>query len=120
MTSLPKKWQNLDLNETKQIIYQSKGIDESYPKMYFLLSLSHNVKSYGHFVKFWPFYNGRSLYMVMSHDPRGKFRNFLFRPNSTFNIGKSHKISSSIRDSKCGFWHKLPLFTTFVTRQRSR
>ena len=49
MTSLPKKWQNLDIPETKQIIYQSKGIDENYPKMYFLLSWSHYVKSYGHF-----------------------------------------------------------------------
>ena len=40
---------NPDLRETKQIIYQSKGIDESYPKMYFLLNLSHYVKSCGHF-----------------------------------------------------------------------
>ena len=49
MTSLPKQWQNSDLRETKQIIHHSKGIDESYPKMYFLLNLSHCVKSYGHF-----------------------------------------------------------------------
>ena len=47
-----KKWQNLDLRKTKQIIYHSKGIDKSYPKMYFLFNLSHYVKSYGHFVKF--------------------------------------------------------------------
>ena len=33
MTSLQKQWQNSDLRETKQIIYHSKGIDESYPKM---------------------------------------------------------------------------------------
>ena len=39
---------NADLGETKQIIYHSKGIDESYPKMYFLLNLSHCVKRYGH------------------------------------------------------------------------
>ena len=49
MTSLPKQWQNSDLRETKQIIYHSKGIDESYPKLYFLLNLSHHVKSYSHF-----------------------------------------------------------------------
>ena len=38
----------MDLCETKQVVYLSKGIDESYPKMYFLLNLSHYVKSYGH------------------------------------------------------------------------
>ena len=48
MTSLPTTMKNADLRETKQIIYHSKGIDESYPKMYFLLNLSHHVKSYGH------------------------------------------------------------------------
>ena len=32
MTSLPKTMENEDLRETKQIIYHSKGIDESYPK----------------------------------------------------------------------------------------
>ena len=51
MKSLPKtrKWQNSDFRETKQIIYHSKDIDESYPKMYILLNLSHYVKRYGHF-----------------------------------------------------------------------
>ena len=44
-----KQWQNSDLLESKKIIYHSKGIDESYPKMYFLLNLSHYVKLYGHF-----------------------------------------------------------------------
>ena len=42
MTSLPKtiekQWGNADPRETKQIIYHSKGIDESYSKMYFLLN----------------------------------------------------------------------------------
>ena len=38
----------LDLRETKQIIYHSKGFDKSCPKMHFLLNLSHFVKSYGH------------------------------------------------------------------------
>ena len=40
-----KQWENADLLETKQIIYHSNGTDESYPKMYFLLDLSHYVKS---------------------------------------------------------------------------
>ena len=33
MTSLLKQWENLDLCETKQIIYHSNGNDESFPKM---------------------------------------------------------------------------------------
>ena len=28
-----KQWQNSDLRETRQIIYHSKGNDESFPKM---------------------------------------------------------------------------------------
>ena len=77
-------------------MYQSKGIDESYPKMCFLLNLSHCVKSYGHFLSnFGSFYNARSPNMVMSRDPRCKFLIFfLFCPNFTFNIRKGHKISS--------------------------
>ena len=52
MTYYRKQWQNSDLRETKQIIYHSKSIDKSYPKMYFLLNLSHCLKSYGHFCQF--------------------------------------------------------------------
>ena len=44
--------------------------------------------------KFVSFYDARSLNMVMSHDRRCKFRKFLFCPNSTFIIRKSHKICS--------------------------
>ena len=51
-------------------------------------------KVVGIFVKFWHFFYGaRPPNMVMSLDPRNKFREFLCFPNSTFNIGKSHKIS---------------------------
>ena len=45
---MTKKLTNMDLYKTKQIIYISKGFDKSYPKMYYLLNLSHCVKSYGH------------------------------------------------------------------------
>ena len=49
----------------------------------------------GIFVKFWPFFqDARSPNMVMSRDPTSKFQFFSFCPNSTFNIRKSHKISS--------------------------
>ena len=45
------------------------------------------------FVKFWHFfYDARSPNMVMSRE--ANFENFLFCPNSAFNIRKSHKSSS--------------------------
>ena len=45
---MTKKLTNMDLHKTKQIIYISKGFDKSYPRMYYLLNLSHCVKRYGH------------------------------------------------------------------------
>ena len=87
MTSLPKQLQNLDLRETKKVICHSKGIDESYPKMYFLLNVSYPVKKLWAFLtNFGLFYDACSLNMIVSRDPRSKFRIFLFCPNSTFNI----------------------------------
>ena len=38
----------MDVRETSQIIYRSKGRDESYPEMKVLSNLSNFVKSYGH------------------------------------------------------------------------
>ena len=47
--------------------------------MYFLLNLSHYVKSYGHLCQILAFfYNARSPDMAMSRDPRSKFRKTLF------------------------------------------
>ena len=96
MTSLPKQWQNSDLRETKQMIYHSKGIDESFSKMYLLLNLSHYVKSYWHFGQIlaflmMPIHQIWSCHMTQETN----FKSLLFCPNSTFNIniGKSHKIS---------------------------
>ena len=95
MMSLPKtmekQWGNFGppRNQTYYI-----SIDESYPKMYFLLNLSIYVKSCGHFCQILAiFYDDRSPDMVISREPRNKFRKFSFCPNSTFNIRKSHKIS---------------------------
>ena len=83
--------ENADLLETKQIIYLSKGIDESYLKMYLLLNLSHYVKSYGHLCQFLAFFMMPN--MAMSRDPRSKFRKKkIFFSNSAFNIRKSYKI----------------------------
>ena len=46
----------MDLRETKQIIYYLKAIDESYPKMYFSLNLSHYVKNYWHLCQILAFF----------------------------------------------------------------
>ena len=94
MTSLPKTMENADLREAKQIIYQLKGIDESYPKMYFLLYLSHYVKSYGHLCQFLAFFTMPALQIWPCHvTQEANFEKNLFFPNSAFNIRKSYKIS---------------------------
>ena len=95
MTSLPKTMENADLHETKQIIYHSKGIDESYPKMYFLLNLSHYARSYGHLCQILAFFTMPALQIWPCHViQEANFEKILFFPNSAFNIGKSCKISS--------------------------
>ena len=48
MMSLPKTIKNADVQETSQIIYYSKRLDESYSKMSILSNLSDFDKSYGH------------------------------------------------------------------------
>ena len=56
MTSLPKTMANFGppRNQTNYI-FHSKGIYESYPKIYFF-NLSHYVKSYGHFCQILAFF----------------------------------------------------------------
>ena len=39
---------NTDVREISQTIHQSKGLDQSYPKLQVLSNLSNFVKSYGH------------------------------------------------------------------------
>ena len=63
--------------------------------MYFLLNLNHCVKIYGHFCQILalftlPTYQTCSFQVTHGAD----FEIFLFCPNSTFNIRKSHKMSS--------------------------
>ena len=48
----------------------------------------------GIFLKFWPFFDARSQNMVSHVTQDANFKNFLLCPDSTFNIRKSHKISS--------------------------
>ena len=85
----------MDLHEIKQIIYLSKGIDESYPKMYFLLNLRHYVKSYGYLCQILAFFMIPALQIWPCHViQEANFEKILFFPNSAFNIRKSYKISS--------------------------
>ena len=95
MTSLPKTMEKWDLRGTKQIIYHSKGIDESYPKMYFLLNMRHYVKSYGHLCQILAFFTMPAPQSWPCHvTQEANFEKNLLFPNSAFNIGKNYKISS--------------------------
>ena len=94
MTSLPKTMENADVLETKQIIYYSKGIDESHPKMYILLNLSHYVKRYGHLSQILAFFAMPALQIWPCHvTQEANFEKKLFFPNSSINIGKICKLS---------------------------
>ena len=94
MTSLPKTMENADLRETKQIIYHSKGIDESYPKMYLLLNLIHYVQRYGHLYQILAFFMMPALQIWPCQViQEANFEKILFFPNSSFNIRKSCEIS---------------------------
>ena len=67
--------------------------DESYPKMYFLLNLSHYVKSCGHLSHILAFFTMPAHQIWSYHvTQQANFEKFLFCPNSTFNIRKSHKF----------------------------
>ena len=78
-----------------QIICHSKVIDESYPKMYFLLNLSHYVKSYGQLYQFLACFTMHALQIWPCHvTQEANFETILFFPNSAFNSRKRYKISS--------------------------
>ena len=67
--------ENADVRGTSQIIYRSKGLDESYPKMYVLSNLSNFVKSFGHLSEILVFYHKHSPNMVKSRDSGANFEN---------------------------------------------
>ena len=80
-------------NQTNDISFE--GIDGSYLKMYFLLNLSHYVKSYGHLCQILAFFTMPALQIWPCHvTQEANFEKVLFFPNSAFNIGKSCKIPS--------------------------
>ena len=63
--------------------------------MYFLLNLSHYVKSYGHLCQFLAFFTMPALQIWTCHvTQEANFEEILFFANSVFNIRKSYKISS--------------------------
>ena len=95
--------ENVDLHETKQVIYHLKGIDESYPKMYFLLNLRHYVKRYGHLCQIlasfmmpapqiWPYHVTQEanfdkiLFFLILHLILGKVTRFLKDKLSTSEV----------------------------------
>ena len=62
-------------------------------KMYFLLNLSHYVKSYGHLCQILAFFKMPALQIWPCHvTQEGNFENILNFPNSAFNIWKYCKI----------------------------
>ena len=92
---IKKQWQNFDLRETKQIIYHLKGFDKSYPKMYFLLNMSHRVKSYGHLCQILACFTMRTHEIWSCHVTQvATFENFKLWPNFALTCRKSHQISS--------------------------
>ena len=63
--------------------------------MYFLLNLSHYVKSYGHLCQILAFFTMPALQIWRCHvTQEANFEKILLFPNSAFNIGKSCRISS--------------------------
>ena len=84
---------NADLRETKQVIHHSKGIDESYPKMYFLLNLSHYVKSYEHLCQILAFFMMPALQIWPCHvTQEANFEKFYFFLILHLILGKAAKF----------------------------
>ena len=90
---ITKTMENADLRETRQIIYHSKGIDESYPKMYFLLNLSHYVKRYGHLCQILAFFTMPALQIWPCHVTQdANFQKILFFLILHLILGKTAKF----------------------------
>ena len=76
-------------------ISRSKSIAKSCLKMFFLLNLSHCLKSYGNFCQILAPFTMPACQILCCHVIQDvNLENLLCFLNSTFNIRKSHKISS--------------------------
>ena len=69
MISLPKTMENAEVQKTIQVIYDSKGLEESYGKMQVLSNLSNFLKSYRHLSEILVFLpQAFTKYMLKSRD----------------------------------------------------
>ena len=73
MTSLPKTMEKCGPPRNQQIIYHSKGIDESYPKNILFIEFEPLFQKLWVFMSNCIFYDGHSLNMATPRDPRSKF-----------------------------------------------
>ena len=72
----------MDILEISHVLYHSKGLDESYPKMQVLSNLSNFDKSYGHL----------SEILVLSPQALTKISLNHVTPGANFNIRDFHLI----------------------------
>ena len=96
ITSLSKQWKrwvNADLRETKQIIYHSKGIDESYPKNVILIEFEPLCQT------LWASLLNLAFFMMLTHQiwschvmQEANFGKLLSCSSSAFNIRKVTKF----------------------------
>ena len=92
MMSLPKTIKNADVRETSQIIYHSKGLDESYPKMQVLSNLSNFFKSYEYLSEIFGVFTTSTHQIWLNHvTPGANFGNLLLSPSLALNFGKSYQ-----------------------------
>ena len=129
MTSLPKTMENADLRETKQTVHYSKGIDESYPKLYFLFNLSHYVKSYRHLCQFLAFFTMPALQIWPCHVTQEvNFQQIIFFLILHLILGKAtkflvEKLSTSeifSQKPRGGWKHPPPPVLLGLSRQSQR
>ena len=84
--------ENADVRETSQLIYQSKGLDETCSKMYVLSNLSNFVKSYRHLSEIFAFLPHTSTHEIwLNHvTPGSNFENLSPSLYSASNFRKRH------------------------------
>ena len=111
-----KQWNNANVWETSQIIYHSKGLDESYPKMQVLSNLSNFAKSYGHLSEILAFYHISTYQIWLNHmTPSANFGNLQLSPYMALNFRKNITtfrlctfITSKVIGKKPRAWWKTP------------
>ena len=72
-----KIMKNAEVSESSQMIYHSKGLGKSFPKMFVLLKSSASIKNYHHFSIIFLFLNDLLPNMIMSRDTDSSFWKFV-------------------------------------------